>query len=840
MASLGLFHYLFPIFIGLGLMGPLGIPPLKDTPTISKIAPEQCLFYMSSAGRADAKADSPNQVEQLMAEPEVQKLATELETLIKAFLDKQAGKPGAPPLSSDEMTLLAKMVLNRPLAVYVGDVKMGTEGPVVRGGLIVHLGDKAKEFKTLLEKVSELLPPDAITKTQDGKTTWSSFKPEPNTTITWGTKGDYFVAALGEGEAQAMIKRGFGKTPAWLANLRKNSGVERISSVAYLNVKSVLQLVVPLGPPNASQTFDAVGLSNLSNATMVVGLDKTGLIAKTSLNFDGAPYGIFEAIGKPLTADDLASVPADAASVSAMKIDLKALYQTVLKIVEQADPNAKAEMLRNIGMLEAQFGLKLDEDILDPLGDTFFTYNAMKAGEPPFGFLVVSLKDAQKAKTTNGKIVQILKNNAQMNPASPKVVEIEYEGKMVYGLQAPNTPFLQAAWCITDKELVVASSAERLDEYLKRPADSKSLAKTPELAKSFEKGSAPSGIVYNDMKKFFDFAYPQLTQYMPMASFMLKSQGVDLNPSMLPKADAISGHLLPLTVSLRKTSSSIEIVERSSLPMPIFASPVNPISLALLLPALQASREAARRANPNNNAKQVIDAPNVAAPTGLEQTKANDTVKQVIEAPKVAKPASHGPTSSNNNVKEIVMILFNYRDLHKTFPPAYKAGKDGKPLLSWRVLILPILREDELYKQFKLDEPWDSENNKKLIPKMPDVYKSSNANDAPGMTHYLVVRGEKTIFPGAKGIKVSEVTDGLSRTISTVEADKAVPWTKPEDFEYDESNPLKGLGGLQPNGFLAGFADGSVRFISTKIDATALKALFTRDGNEAVDPSKLP
>jgi hypothetical protein len=139
-----------------------------------------------------------------------------------------------------------------------------------------------------------------------------------------------------------------------------------------------------------------------------------------------------------------------------------------------------------------------------------------------------------------------------------------------------------------------------------------------------------------------------------------------------------------------------------------------------------------------------------------------------------------------------------------------------------------------------LDEPWDSENNKKLILKMPEVYKCPTATDVPGMTHYLVVRGEKSVFPGDKGIQVSEITDGTSNTIMTVEADKAVPWTKPEDCEYDESNPLKGLGGLQPNGFLAGFADGSVHFISSSIEASVLKALFTRNGKEAVDPNKMP
>ena len=125
---------------------------------------------------------------------------------------------------------------------------------------------------------------------------------------------------------------------------------------------------------------------------------------------------------------------------------------------------------------------------------------------------------------------------------------------------------------------------------------------------------------------------------------------------------------------------------------------------------------------------------------------------------------------------------------------------------------------------------------------MPGVYRSPNSGAAPGKTNYLTVRGEKTIFSGGKGTRIADITDGTSNTIMVVEAndEKAVPWTKPDDFEYDENNPAKGLGGLHPSVFLAGFADGHVESIPNSIPADVLKAFFTRNGHEAIDRNRIP
>ena len=175
------------------------------------------------------------------------------------------------------------------------------------------------------------------------------------------------------------------------------------------------------------------------------------------------------------------------------------------------------------------------------------------------------------------------------------------------------------------------------------------------------------------------------------------------------------------------------------------------------------------------------------------------------------------------------------RDL--TFHGAQYFDKNGKPLLSWRVQILPFIEEAPLYKEFHLDEPWDSEHNKPLIANMPRIY-GNPSRPMDSKTNYLVPVGPGTVFEGDKGLKISQITDGTSNTILAVEAneDRAVIWSKPDDLPVNLEKPLTGLGGLRPSGFQAIFCDGSVRLISNSSDLQALKALFTYAGGDNVAP----
>jgi prepilin-type processing-associated H-X9-DG protein len=193
---------------------------------------------------------------------------------------------------------------------------------------------------------------------------------------------------------------------------------------------------------------------------------------------------------------------------------------------------------------------------------------------------------------------------------------------------------------------------------------------------------------------------------------------------------------------------------------------------------------------------------------------------------------------ATNNLRQIVLGLLNHESAKGAMPAHAIYGADGKPLLSWRVQILPFLGQQELYQQFHLDEPWDSEHNKTLIAQMPDVYTTPGVQIEPGKTNLLAVVGKECFMDGTEtGISIRDITDGTSLTVSVVEADpaQAVEWTKPDDLEFNPDDPKAGLGNVRPGGWNVAFCDGSVQFFAEGIDPTLLKSMFTRNGGEAVN-----
>lgn len=216
----------------------------------------------------------------------------------------------------------------------------------------------------------------------------------------------------------------------------------------------------------------------------------------------------------------------------------------------------------------------------------------------------------------------------------------------------------------------------------------------------------------------------------------------------------------------------------------------------------------------------------------------------LVSVPLRAARAAAQRSQCVNNLKQIGLAMHNYHASHKTFPPAYSRDKSGRPLLSWRVHILPYLEQATLYKEFHLDEPWDSPHNRRLIDKMPELYRcpslSRKAADR-AKTTYLAPRGEATILHGAEGVKLNEITDGTSNTILVVAAsdDLAVTWTEPKDWDVDPELVVKGLFGHHPDGTNFGFADGSVRFLKESIGLEVLKALLTRNGGEVLSANAL-
>jgi uncharacterized protein (TIGR03067 family) len=198
-------------------------------------------------------------------------------------------------------------------------------------------------------------------------------------------------------------------------------------------------------------------------------------------------------------------------------------------------------------------------------------------------------------------------------------------------------------------------------------------------------------------------------------------------------------------------------------------------------------------------------------------------------------------TISQNNLKQLGLAMHSYHDTYKHLPTAAIYSKDGKPLLSWRVAVLPYIEELVLYRQFKLDEPWDSPHNKKLLARMPKLYEPVRGKtQQPHATYYQVFFGPGTAFEGTKKLQFGkDFPDGLSNTLMIVEAGEAVPWTKPADLPYDPQKDLPKLGGLFADGFNVALCDGSVRWVRRGFDVRTFRLAITRNDGQEIDIEKL-
>jgi prepilin-type processing-associated H-X9-DG protein len=218
---------------------------------------------------------------------------------------------------------------------------------------------------------------------------------------------------------------------------------------------------------------------------------------------------------------------------------------------------------------------------------------------------------------------------------------------------------------------------------------------------------------------------------------------------------------------------------------------------------------------------------------------------------------------------QIGHALHEYHDAQGSFPKVAITDKDGKPGLSWRVAILPYLGRNDLYKKFMLDEPWDSPHNRELLGSMPAVFACPSASRVDAsLTSYRAYTGNGAFFEPAYDARLAKVwwtdpdgtkhyqpepthgmsfahfVDGPANTLMVVEANEAVPWTKPDEFAFDPAHaggPFFGAGSSHRGGFNAVFVDGAVRFIKTKSDPQVFRAMITRNGGEIVvldDPAR--
>lgn len=202
-----------------------------------------------------------------------------------------------------------------------------------------------------------------------------------------------------------------------------------------------------------------------------------------------------------------------------------------------------------------------------------------------------------------------------------------------------------------------------------------------------------------------------------------------------------------------------------------------------------------------------------------------------------ASQAAHR-TQCQNNLKNITLAIISYAEQHKQFPPAYTTDASGKPLHSWRTLILPYLDQHSLYDQIDLSKPWDDPVNAAAMQKMPSSYSCPALNAGSTKTGYVVIVGPESMMRGNSSMSPLAPMDSPGQTFLVVEVPKsrAVEWMSPVDISPEDCATISTFADSPHTGvFLASMADGTVRTYSRSIDASVLKALTTANGGETLN-----
>lgn len=209
------------------------------------------------------------------------------------------------------------------------------------------------------------------------------------------------------------------------------------------------------------------------------------------------------------------------------------------------------------------------------------------------------------------------------------------------------------------------------------------------------------------------------------------------------------------------------------------------------------------------------------------------------------KKKDYGPVTEEQKdivkkrFKELMLGLHLYNDTYGTLPTD-SFDKEGKPLLSWRVHLLPSMNQFELYEKFKLDEPWDSKHNLGLSKGLPDIYAPVRVEtDELGYTFVQGFSGDDTVFSSNRKkpkLSVQKIRDGSSNTVGLIEAGTPVLWSKPGDIPFDPKKDLPELGGQLDGDFHIAWCDGSVRFVSAKkLNTKEFVKAITTSGREVFD-----
>ena len=661
----------------------------------------------------------------------------------------------------------------------------------------------------------------------------------PDVEVGIWAEGEHLIVVAGRDAVSAGISVAVGDAP----NLTTNSLWKKFNydtkgfeatSVGWLDFKSLRNTFGQMPIPETSgRTVDdvlkTVGLHNLDTVAIQYGYNGKALWSETSVEIDGPRSGLLALSDqKPMTLADLPPLPTNTNGFNAMRIEPSAMWSTLTQLVREgmafAPPEAARQTVGVLDNLPQILGLDPKTDLFDALGDVTCVF-----ADPDQGFFgtgmgaMIKVVDAEKLKTSVNKLLLM---GEQASHGEFKVHRSEKHGRELILFQFG--PVQAGALTIDDGWLIAGLMPQSVEATLLR-IDGKLNSWQPTQAQTQAFNALPksfTSITVGDPQGSWQALIKLAPILLSVGQVALKEERI-ISPEMelpitiadIPPAELVVRPLFPNVAVTTSDENGIHVTSRQSLPgIPIIGgiSEGNgvvtvAIGTALLLPAVQQAREAARR------------------------------------------------TQSKNNLKQLGLALHNYHDVYQSFPAGTHPNEKLKPeeRLSWLASILPFLDQASLHQSINFEEAWDDASNTKAAEIRVPAYLNPGrvaVQVGPAETHYVGIAGlgkDAPMLPvtsnraGIFGINrktgIRDITDGTSNTMMTSEASGQFgPWISGGNAtirpltKKPYINGPDGIGGPYRGGVNVGLADGSVRFVSENIDPVIFERLSTMADGQVI------
>lgn len=783
------------MLFAMGMPVPIGCPPREPDPVLSHWAPEQCQIFLHSTGRAPLSPEAdPTQA--WMAQREIQDFAEKLSKV----LDQGFGLDA--PMSWTELDVLAFRVarasLDQPFTLAITNLDMPPNdfGPLLLDGyFVIRLEEHAEPIDQLLQRAVEQGSADVE---QRGDQRWWTVDRRGKQRFGFVRWDDFLAIVFGDSLAEPFTMPAHPQRPEWLAAIWRDSELPRIGTVSYCDIRALKALSgEELGDDFGFDLpwFHTDALTTFSGTT---GLDEHGFVGRWAIGLDEARRRANDAqLLEPIPPQFLTEIPADVTGCMVTRIPPRLLVEWITAL-GTVDMGLELEETDS-RWLNDFLGFDVEAELLPTLGDFAFLYGQVNLLAPTSGWMTaIRIDDSMSFpalfEQINLRVARWAEENG-LDFSEGKAGEVT-----IYSLNVPSFvfPAETVCWCYANDYLLVSLEKGTISKHLRARNRRESVRDVTAVARIYSDAEtwhlpAPIAITHVDIASAIGWAIPSLQmmagneEIVPGTQFTLRD---------LPSVESLVRGLEPSTTAMFSTPRGLEIVQRQTMPG---TSPLVVVGMGFATFSLSTERVEAQPA--------------------------------VFE--------------SVNNMRLLALAMHQYHDTYDRFPAAANINEDQQPLLSWRVHLLPFLGESDLYDEFHLDEPWDSEHNLQLLERMPACYAHPTLELEPGKTAYLGVVGPDAALVTTdnarmppRGVRVADITDGLSNTALFVEVnrDHAVFWTQPADFDSQAEGELLArlIGNWHDGQVNIALCDGSV-WSNVGLTEETLRKILTRAGNERVD-----